>query len=295
MNVRYPSHSSTSPYSLAALLVVAALALAACSEGELLAPPFRLEDAGDSAIEDSRGRDLAIDVAPDLSADGTPDARPDVRVDLANDAVPDPGRSDVPGEISPDFGDDEPDATVEDEPDVGPVCTPLDDCMDETASDVETESCGDCGGGMRSRTRRCDVEACTWGEWGEWGACACATPTETDSRGCGNCNAGSQSRSRTCQASSCTWSAWSDFGACSGGGACSPGQRRASGSCDPCEEEVCSSSCTWNGSCALRGGAACRWESGTNWRCCGGSRWQFCLPGSCQWSTDCATCSGCGC
>ncbi|MFT6398585.1 MAG: hypothetical protein ACJAYU_003344 [Bradymonadia bacterium] len=59
---------------------------------------------------------------------------------------------------------------------------------------------------------------------------------------------------------------------------------------------MCSGSCTWS-SCGLRSGASCMYESGTNWRCCGGSRWQFCLGPAydCQWSPDCALCSGCGC
>ena len=179
----------------------------------------------------------------------------------------------------------------------GGVCMP-------GAIERETESCGACGRGMRERTRSCSA-SCTWGDWGAFGACSVAGGSEctagevqTEERACGNCNLGRQTRTRSCTAE-CTWGAWSDFGTCSGGGTCAPGATRAcDGRTSSCTQQVCSASCTW-GACGLVAGAQCDYVSasgvaGGRFRCCGTSRWQFCLS-SCQWSDQCATCSGCGC
>ncbi len=164
------------------------------------------------------------------------------------------------------------------------------------AMEEETRACGACAEGLERRARACGAD-CRWSAWGEFGACetsAVCMPGQTDreTRACGNCNLGTQSRTRSCDATTCTWGAWGSFGTCSGGGTCAPGATRA-GSCDPCSHQVCSSSCTWGG-CTLRSGNQCEHRSGTNWRCCGSGRWQFCLS-SCVWSTDCVSCSGCGC
>ncbi|MBI5499046.1 MAG: hypothetical protein HY907_02310 [Deltaproteobacteria bacterium] len=144
-----------------------------------------------------------------------------------------------------------------------------------------SQSCGThCGTQMRT----CDPG----GTWGAWGSCAdsgeCG-PGETQSEGCGTrCG----SRGRSCN-SSCAWDGWSS---CGGEGACSPGDTDAS-DCDRCSQRVCQGDCSWGG-CELRPGSACEWWSGTHWRCCGSSQWQFCLS-SCVWSTACASCTGCGC
>ncbi len=177
-------------------------------------------------------------------------------------------------------------------PDAGPCpgeCTP-----DDMQSD--TQACGMCGEGTQTRTRTCGAD-CSWGAYSDWGTCTTSaecTPgqTDQDSRACGNCDRGTQQRMRSCDSSSCTWGSWSSWGSCSGGGTCAPGATRSG--CDPCGVEVCSSSCNW-GSCQPRSGAQCLFESGTHWRCCGSSSWQYCLSSSCSWSTSCAPCTGCGC
>ena len=55
-------------------------------------------------------------------------------------------------------------------------------------------------------------------------------------------------------------------------------------------------SCEADADC-LKPGAQCEWEKGTNWKCCGGGKWHFCLGPSygCIWSDPCIACSGCGC
>jgi hypothetical protein len=91
---------------------------------------------------------------------------------------------------------------------------------------------------------------------------------------------------------------------CSGGacisGECTPGQTTGSG-CDVCSLKTCQSNCTWGG-CGLKAGSECSWNNGTNFRCCGSSKFQYCLkPGQhnlgdkCIWSTQCTLCSFCGC
>ena len=161
-------------------------------------------------------------------------------------------------------------------------------------SDSQTQSCGLCPGGTQSRDRICDAATCTWADWSPYGACEGGggecSPGDTDNQTRACTCGGNESRSRTCQ-DSCTWGGWTGWSGCSRG-TCTPGDTRA-GSCDGCSHQVCNDSCNW-GSCQLRAGNSCDWEAGTNWRCCATSRWQFCLS-SCQWSTDCVACTGCGC
>jgi len=170
-------------------------------------------------------------------------------------------------------------------------------------TDSETGSCGECGEGTRSRTRTCQ-SSCTWGAWGGWGSCTTSAQcspgeTQTETEACGACGSGTRSRSRSCDSGTCRWGSWSGFGACSGATGCTPGTTRACANGDSCGEEVCQSDCTW-GSCQPKSTSECLYISptsgvaGGNWRCCGSSSWQFCLS-SCNWSTDCAACSGCGC
>lgn len=182
-------------------------------------------------------------------------------------------------------------------PDAGPECA----CM-PGASETESESCGACGEGTRTRTRACEA-SCTWGAWGSFGGCAttaqCAPgETEAESRSCGACGLGSQMRIRSCDATTCRWGGWGSWGTCSGGGACTPGDTRGCPNGDTCGHEVCRSDCTWS-TCqpiveCLRIRPGTTGPPGNNYRCCGTSAWQFCLS-SCVWSTSCETCSGCGC
>lgn len=170
-------------------------------------------------------------------------------------------------------------------------CETSDECA-PGETQTEDEGCGTCGGGVRSRTRRCG-DSCTWGAWGEYGACnggggACAPgERETRDQSCGNC--GRQTSERVC-GGDCTWGAWSSWSTCAGAGPCAPGAREDT---QRCFERVCQATCEWgteqlklNGS-----GNECDWRMGTNYRCCGTQRWQFCLPPNasnvCVWSTDC--------
>jgi hypothetical protein len=187
--------------------------------------------------------------------------------------------------------------------DAGPPPQDAGSCPGECApgaTEPEARPCGECGEGVEQRSRTCGMD-CQWGSYSSWGACetsAQCSPGQTDreTRSCGNCSTGTQSRTRTCSSSTCRWGSWGSWSTCSGGGACAPGATRTG--CDPCGHEVCTTSCTW-GACEPAPGNAClRIRPGTtgpvgnNYRCCGASRWQFCLD-TCQWSTDCATCSSC--
>ncbi|MFT5430221.1 MAG: hypothetical protein ACI9OJ_000894 [Myxococcota bacterium] len=167
------------------------------------------------------------------------------------------------------------------------TCTP-------GGSEQQSEACGNCG--MRTQTRVCSA-GCEWGGWSDWSGCSgqgqCAAgATQTSTEACGNC--GTKKQTRTCSAQ-CTWGNYGAFGSCTSQGACSPGAVAAS-DCDSCAEKKCSNSCQWSG-CQLKAGAECLHEGGSNWRCCGGGKWQFCLPPiyGCKWSDQCENCSGCGC
>ena len=151
----------------------------------------------------------------------------------------------------------------------------------------DTQSCGNCG----TKTRTCNSSC----QWDAFGACAgegVCGPGQTDTADCGNC--GTKTRSCT---NSCTWGA---YGSCAGEGECAPGTTGPSCMCSTygsttacCGVQKCTNSCTW-GACALKTGAECDWESGSNWRCCGTNSWQFCLS-TCKWSTACASGCNCGC
>lgn len=167
------------------------------------------------------------------------------------------------------------------------LCTP-------GATETRQEPCGTCGGGTRTESRMCATDGCGWGEWQETSGCSTTdtcTPGEVDveTEDC-SCLGQSRRRERTCQAS-CTWGNWSAWDGACPTPECTPGDVRTEG-CDRCAESRCSDTCTWS-ECALRAGAACEHRSGTNWRCCGESQWQFCLPDTCQWSSQCETCSPC--
>jgi hypothetical protein len=56
---------------------------------------------------------------------------------------------------------------------------------------------------------------------------------------------------------------------------------------------VCGSNCKWGG-CVPLSGKQCLYKSGTSYRCCGSSHWQFCDEATCDYF-PCQACSGCGC
>ena len=164
---------------------------------------------------------------------------------------------------------------------------------------ADTQDCGSCG--TKARSRVCTA-GCTWGEWGEFTACtgegeckAGQPQTESKQVACGNCGTKTQQRTRSCtdQCGWGEWGAWADAGSCGGQGACAPGSNGATKACGTCgtgtQTQKCNSSCAWDwGACNDPSGCQCQWNSGTNWRCCGTHKWQFCLKTG-VWSTDCAS------
>jgi len=170
------------------------------------------------------------------------------------------------------------------------------------AIDNGKQACTVCGAGEQTRTRKCSADGCSWGAWSAWSVCSAAGPTctpgkvELATQECGACNSGKQTRTRTCSADGCGFGAWSAWSACAGQtAACTPGATTACSPADSCGQRVCSNSCTWGG-CQPKQPAGClrrrggTQEEGSNYRCCGGSKWQFCLP-SCSWSDSCVSCS----
>jgi hypothetical protein len=93
-----------------------------------------------------------------------------------------------------------------------PQCTP-------NALEMDTEACGDCGAGTRTRQRGCAMD-CRWASWSEWSECEKAAevckPGQTDEKmePCGNCGFGTRKTSRSCTRT-CGWSDWSPE-ACTG-------------------------------------------------------------------------------
>ncbi len=149
-------------------------------------------------------------------------------------------------------------------------------------NDTQSQACGNCG--TQTRSRSC-TGGCTWGGWSAWGACngqgACAAGA-TQSQGCGNCG----TQTRTCNGS-CQWGGW---GGCGGAGPCAPGATQACGDTSAsCKQNTCNGSCQW-GSCDFKPGASCEWNKGSNYKCCGTHKWQFCSS-SCNYFS-CAAESG---
>jgi len=169
---------------------------------------------------------------------------------------------------------------------------------------VQSEPCGACGAGTRSRTLQL-MPDCSYAV-SEWTACnskvECSQgQVETAQQACGACNTGKQSRSRSCSADTCTWGAWGAWGACGGVTAtCSPGQTSACSNGDSCGQRVCNSKCGWDACTSKISGGCLRigpghTDEGSNFRCCGSGEWQFCLS-TCHWSTSCEACgSECSC
>lgn len=178
-------------------------------------------------------------------------------------------------------------------------CTP-------NESDEETRACGLCGAGMQRRTRSCVAATCSWSAFSAWSECSGGTtqcmPGAVDEQveRCGACGTGSRKRTRTCSTTTCSWGAWGAWSACAGvTAACTPGQTMGCSPADSCGHRVCNDSCQWGG-CVPRVAGGClrrrggTQEEGSNYRCCGDGRWQFCLP-ECTWSSACAGCSPTNC
>jgi hypothetical protein len=119
------------------------------------------------------------------------------------------------------------------------------------------------------------------GAAGGGGATGVCTPGEKQD--VGTCQKCGTSR-RTCDANG----AWGTP-VCEDQKDCNPGDKTTTGCTDPCAEKVCSNSCTF-GSCGLKSGAKCLYESGTNFQCCGADHWQFCNKDTCDWYA-CQACS----
>jgi len=139
-----------------------------------------------------------------------------------------------------------------------------------------------------------DGNACTANDFCQGGACVGSGQTtcapgqkQTEKQGCGDC--GTRTRTRTCSAS-CGWATWSTWSTCSGQGVCSPGDvDTASQTCGNCgmqtHKRTCTASCqwgSWGGWTTCTGQGVCPWNNGTNYKCCGTNKWQFCSQ-SCQW------------
>ncbi len=139
------------------------------------------------------------------------------------------------------------------------ICSGEGVCIPET-SEVESDSCGNCGSYDRSRT--C-TPICEWSDWGEWGDCGgqgvCAVDqVESQNQDilCGDCGSQAQTRSRSCTAA-CGWSEWGDWsnvGECSTDAICSPDQVEAQSQIMPCgncgsqtqtRSRTCTETCDW--------------------------------------------------
>lgn len=118
--------------------------------------------------------DASADGSPDGGAAGQPDAAPDIAVDAPLDVAVDAlaGPADAPLDAPRDAAvDTAPADAAIDRPTPCTACTPGE-------KRTETETCGPCKTGKRSRTLTCST-TCTW--TGDWGACA---DTGTAAHGC---------------------------------------------------------------------------------------------------------------
>jgi hypothetical protein len=181
--------------------------------------------------------------------------------------------------------------------------------------DNETEACGSCGEGSRSRFRLCDVGTCSWGEWIDWGAClteaTCSLgQTEELTEACGTCS-GIRRRGRSCMNSTCQWDDWSGWGACETTDECTPGETQTEEEgCGTCgggtrsRTRRCDDSCGWGawgsfGTCSGGGGACSPGERQTREQGCGNCGQQSServCGGDCTWGgwSSWGTCGGTG-
>jgi hypothetical protein len=206
------------------------------------------------------------------------------QLECVPDGVDGDADDDADADLEPDAdpvedSDLEPDGDADEEIDASQeVCNGVDDDGDgqvdeglvggpcETACGVGV---GQCEGG----TWECSVPD----------ACECTPAGSTETRACGRCG----SQSRECL-ESLTWGGW---GTCDGEGDCMPGDV-SSGGCDQCSQQVCAEDCRW-GACTLISGNECEYRDGTNYRCCGVDRVQYCAFGCFWW--PCSDCTTCGC
>jgi hypothetical protein len=142
-----------------------------------------------------------------------------------------------------------------------PECTP-------DMSDTDSESCGACGLGKRTRRRSCTGD-CRWESWSPWGECE--VPAEVCNPGdedpmmeaCGYCGLGMRKTTRICN-SSCHWSDWMPEACVEDPANCSPGTTMKHSDL-PCGEmcgrasqiQTCNASCKWDpivtGACVPQG------------------------------------------
>lgn len=163
------------------------------------------DDAGDSPdaqddASDASRPDAQVDAPLDVTADGgvdggvggPTDARVDAApVDVAVDAPP--GSADAATDAPLDAAMDTApvDAAVDRPPTPCTACTP-------GAKRTETETCGPCKTGKRSRTLTCST-TCTW--TGDWGACA---DTGTAAHGCSIVDWCTRKAAPECKQQACT-------------------------------------------------------------------------------------------
>jgi hypothetical protein len=180
------------------------------------------EDLGDSAhapydASDDTPSDAQVDSTLDTAADGSHDAgadgQPDARADTASDVAVDAPVGSTDAAVDAPVG--APDAAL-DAP-VGAVDAPADGRADAAPPDMavdrptpctactagekrtETETCGPCRTGKRSRTLTCST-TCTW--TGDWGACT--DPAGTAANGCSIVDWCTRKAAPECKQKACT-------------------------------------------------------------------------------------------
>lgn len=197
--------------------------------------PTPVDDGGGPTTPPTEaGTDPATDAGP--TSDAGPDAGSDAGTDAATDAGSDASK---------------------------PPCT-------ATEALTQTDKCGNCNLGTKTRQRSFSATTCTYSEWGPYGDCVDKTQCKggTVQQGmkepCGTCNKGSRTPTRTCDAKTCTWGAFT------------------SPACDE-PKNVC---------LPMNAG-------GKGWRCCSMGKWEWCYnrgeKDECTWTGGCETCAGCGC
>ncbi len=171
-----------------------------CAESKCL-------DAGSAELEAGQEDDPDADPTPGEPDPATEDADAEEPADDADiddeDASPDASTQ------TPDTGD----------PLQPPVCDADAPACQANEVDRQMEACGNCGSGVRSRTRTCAADGCSWGAWSAWSACADQNtacdpngPAQTQTVACTTC--GTKTQSRSCSRDTCTWGPWTDISAC---------------------------------------------------------------------------------
>ena len=173
--------------------------------------------------------------------------------------------------------------------------------VDQTESQDQDITCGNCGTPSQTRGRSCTA-ACEWAAWGEWGSVggcagegACGVgqnQSESQDISCGNCGSQAQTRSRSCTAA-CEWPAWSEWsnvGGCNGEGVCAADQAESQ------DQDITCGNCgtqaqTRSRSCS----ATCGWDAWGGWSDVGGCTDEgACGVGQNQSESQDITCGNCG-